>query len=65
MSTPHADHVSHPATRPHLSVDELLATRNTKPIGTIDELAADTFASDEELDEFLTFTHSERQRDLA
>lgn len=64
MSTPHADH-SHPATRPYLSVDELLAARNTKPIGTIDELAADTFDSDEELDDFLTFTHSERQRDYA
>ncbi len=63
MSTPHADRISHPATRPHLSVDELLAARNTKPISAIDELAADTFDSDEELDEFLTFTHAERQRD--
>jgi hypothetical protein len=26
---------------------------------------ADTFDSDEELDDFLTFTHSERQRDYA
>ena len=32
---------------------------------SIEDLAADTFSSDEELDEFLAFTWAERQRDLS
>lgn len=53
------------ASRPRLSIDELLAAKNTQPIRSLDELAADTFASDQELEEFLAFTYSERHRDLA
>jgi hypothetical protein len=36
-----------------------------RPIRSLDELAADTFESDEELEEFLAFTYAERHRDLA
>jgi len=43
----------------------LLAAKNTYPIRFLDELAADTFESDGELEEFLAFTYAERQRDLA
>jgi hypothetical protein len=48
-----------------LSVEELLAAKNTQPIHSVDDLAADTFESDEELEEFLAFTYAERHRDAA
>lgn len=51
--------------RPYLSVAELLAAKNTQPIRSLDDLAADTFESDEELQEFLAFTHAERYRRIA
>jgi len=44
---------------------QLLAAKGTRPIRSLDELAADTFESDEELEEFLAFTYAERHRDLA
>jgi hypothetical protein len=51
--------------RPRLSVAQLLAAKNTGPIRSLDDLAADTFESDDELEEFLAFTYAERHRDLA
>jgi hypothetical protein len=51
--------------RPRLSVAQLLAAKDTQPIKSLDDLAADTFESDEELDDFLAFTYAERHRDLA
>lgn len=65
MSTPDAGHPSYPPIRPRLSVEELLAAKNTQPIRSLDDLAADTFESDEELEEFLAFTYAERHRDVA
>lgn len=59
------DQPDFPPARPRLSVDELLAAKNTAPIRSVDDLAADTFASDEELEEFLAFTHAERHREIA
>jgi hypothetical protein len=53
------------AVRPSLSVPQLLAAKGTRPIRSLDELAADTFESDEEVEEFLAFTYAERHRDLA
>jgi hypothetical protein len=61
MSTPDADHPVYPPIRPRLSVEELLAAKNTQPIRSLDDLAADTFESDEELEEFLAFTYAERR----
>lgn len=52
-----------PRPRPRVSVDELLAAKGTMPIRGIEDLAADTFASDEEVEEFLAFTYAERHRD--
>ena len=46
-------------------MEELLAAKGTPAITSVDDLAADTFSSDEELDEFLAFTRAERQRDLS
>jgi hypothetical protein len=59
--------ISQPVTsiRPRLSVEQLLAAKAVRPIRSLDELAADTFGSDEELEEFLAFTYAERHRDLA
>ena len=42
----------------------MLAAKGIRPIRSLDELAADTFESDEELEEFLAFTYAERHRDL-
>lgn len=49
-----------PAARPRLSVEELLAAKAARPIGSVDDLAAETFESDDELAEFLAFTSAER-----
>jgi hypothetical protein len=46
-------------------VAQLLAAKHTQPIRSLDELAAATFESDQELDEFLAFIYKERRRDLA
>jgi hypothetical protein len=54
-----------PAPRPRVSVEELLAAKGTPVIASIDNLAADTFSSDEELEEFLAFNRAERQRNLS
>ena len=65
MSTADVGPVEYPPIRPRLSVEELLAAKNTQPIRDLNDLAADTFESEEELEEFLAFTHAERHRDLA
>lgn len=64
MSTPAAQEPV-PAPRPRVSVEELLAAKGTPVITSADDLAADTFSSDEELEEFLAFNRAERQRNLA
>ena len=64
MSTPDSDQFAYPPIRPRVSVEELLAAKNTQPIRSLDDLAADTFGSDEELQEFLAFTYAERHRDM-
>ncbi|WP_425834261.1 hypothetical protein [Streptomyces fractus] len=55
----------HPVMRPRLSVEELLAAKNVQPIRSLDDLRADTFESDEEVEEFIAFIYAERHRDLA
>ncbi|HEY6794881.1 MAG TPA: hypothetical protein VI248_09370 [Kineosporiaceae bacterium] len=64
MSTPAAQEPQ-PTPRPRVSVEELLAAKGTPVITSIEDLAADTFSSDEELEEFLAFTRAERQRNLS
>jgi hypothetical protein len=46
--------------RPRLSVVQLLAAKNAMPVPSLDELIADTFESDQQLEEFLAFTYAER-----
>jgi hypothetical protein len=65
MSAAETEHPIYPPVRPRLSVEELLAAKNTQPITSLDDLKADTFESDEELEEFLAFTYAERRRDVA
>jgi hypothetical protein len=65
VSTSAADSSAGVAMRPRLSAAQLLAAKNTSPIRSLDDLAADTFESDEELAELLAFTYAERHRDLA
>lgn len=56
---------AYPPMRPRLSAEDLLTAKHTQPIRSMDDLAADTFESDEELAEFLAFTYAERHRDMA
>jgi hypothetical protein len=65
MSTPDSGQLVYPPIRPRLSVEELLAAKNTQPIRSLDDLVADTFESDEELEAFLAFTYAERHRDMS
>ena len=65
MSTSSADSDAGKAARPSLSVTQLLPAKGTRPVRSLDELATDTFESDEELEEFLAFNYAERHRDLA
>jgi len=50
--------------RPRLSVQQLLEAKNARPVRSLEELAADTFGSDRELDEFLALIYAERHRGL-
>jgi hypothetical protein len=65
VSTSGPDHSTGTSIRPRLSVEQLVAAKHAHPIRSLDDLAADTFESDEELAEFLAFTYAERHRDLA
>ncbi|NML50044.1 hypothetical protein HHL19_10225 [Streptomyces sp. R302] len=64
MSAAEIEYPIHPAPRPRVSVEELLAAKNVQPIRALDDLKADTFASNEEVEEFISFTYAERHRDL-
>ena len=64
MSTSGAGSSAGAPIRPRRPAAQLLAAKNTRPIRSLDDLAADTFESDEELGEFLAFTYAERHRDL-
>lgn len=64
MSTESAESFPAPGGSLRVSVEELLGARGIRPIVTVDELAADTFGSDEELEEFLEFTAAARHADL-
>ncbi|MBA2949901.1 hypothetical protein [Streptomyces himalayensis] len=65
MGATESQHPIHPPIRPRLSIEELLAAKNTQPIRSLADLKADTFESDEELEEFIAFTYAERRRDVA
>lgn len=65
MSAPSDDQQAFIWPAPGLSVEELLAAKGTQPLASVEDLTADTFSSDAELEEFLAFTAAERHRDLA
>lgn len=65
MSDPFQEDPAGVWARPRLAVEELLAAKGTQPIRSMEDLRADTFSSDQELEEFLAFTAAERHRDLA
>ncbi|MFD5427238.1 hypothetical protein [Streptomyces sp. NPDC127084] len=65
MSAAEPEYPIHPVMRPRLSVEELLAAKNVQPIRSLEDLKADTFESEEEVEEFIAFTFAERHRDLA
>ena len=54
--------------RPGSTVEELVRAKGAKPVRSLadlDAMAVDVFESDQELDDFLTFTYAERRRDEA
>ncbi|WP_248965968.1 hypothetical protein [Sphaerisporangium perillae] len=65
MSENQPDHPIFPPARKKTSIDELIRAKHARPIRSVDDLAADTFESDEELDDFLAFTYAERHSDIA
>ncbi len=65
MSSADSEQPIHPPTRLRQTVEELLAAKGTRPIASLDDLTADTFGTDEEVEEFVAFTYSERRRDVA
>jgi hypothetical protein len=65
LGTPEADLPLYPPFRPSPTVGELLAAKGTKPIRSLDDLRADTFEDESELEEFLAFIAAERHRDVA
>lgn len=65
MDAGSADQSGAPFVRPSQSLTDLLAAKRTEPITSLDELTADTFSSDEELDDFLAYTYAERHREIA
>lgn len=50
-----------PRSRPRVSLEELARRKGVRPVESLDDMARDVFASDEELDDFLTFVRADRQ----
>ncbi len=49
----------------HVSAEELARQQGVRPITSVDDLRADLFDSDDELDEFLADVRTSRQANLA
>lgn len=64
MTVEHAEPLR-PRPGARVSLDELARRQGVHPIRSVDELACDVFATDEELDEFLAHTYAARRADLA
>lgn len=63
MGTPDEEGFTSLPARSRLFVEDLLSAKHTQPIRSMADLAADTFDTEEELEEFLAFTYAERRRD--
>jgi hypothetical protein len=49
-----------PGQCPRVSIEELAHGKGVRPVESLDEMARDVFASDDELEEFLAFVHADR-----
>ncbi|MGH4020856.1 MAG: hypothetical protein ACRDT0_16850 [Pseudonocardiaceae bacterium] len=66
MTTDDADYPRQPSTGGTETLDEQLRRKGIRPIQSEDDLACDgIFETDEELEEFLTYTYAARRADLA
>jgi hypothetical protein len=54
-----------PQPQPRVSVKELARRKGVLPVESLDDMARDVFASDDDLDEFLAYTYANRQAGLA
>lgn len=54
-----------PRQRPRVSAEELARRKGVRPVESLDDMARDVFASDDELDEFLAYTYANRHAGLA
>ena len=59
------DNAPVPGWRRHISIEELARRKGVRPVESLDDMARDVFASDDELDDFLAFVHFDRQAGLA
>jgi hypothetical protein len=59
-------HVITPTPGAREALEEALRRKGVQPIKSVDDWAGDgIFESDDELDDFLTFTHAARRADIA
>lgn len=65
MSVNMPDEPIYPPAHKRTSLDDLVRAKRAQPLQSMDELVADTFGSDEELDEFLEFTYEARRNNIA
>jgi hypothetical protein len=59
------DDPMYPPAHKKTDLEKLIRAKRVRPLQSIDELAADIWESDEELDEFLRFVYASRRGDLA
>lgn len=64
MSVNMPDEPIYPPAHKKTNLAELIKAKRTRPLQSMDELAADTFSGEEELDEFLEFTYEARRANL-
>lgn len=64
MSVNMPDEPIYPPMHKKTNLDELVRAKRTHPLQSMEELAADTFRSDEELDEFLEFVYEARRANI-
>lgn len=64
LSTSNADAAPFDAPSAELSLEELADRRGVRPVTSLDELRADIWESDEELDAFLDHLYASRRADV-
>jgi hypothetical protein len=64
MSVNVPDEPIYPPAHKTTNLDDLVRAKRTRPLQSMEELVADTFSSDEELDEFIKYTYEARRANV-